>query len=265
MVGEIVGEELANNTNISDKWVSATSQISTLFSASAVGLDAKTAQQTAKNAVENNALRIRKEIKNRKLLEKLKDVHGEIIAKYNEKYEAEIKAGTKTRLTAKNFWIDVTGGDRYSKQIDGITVWFSRDTGNIIKDAGEKTSHGEKHGARAVDIQFGLIDAQKGDHSLKNIILDVLKNDVDIGGTNREFIKIFGKNSNVIDEKDHIHFNISKYNINPKINHNYDPKDKPNPRDFEILPNLDIFPSNNPKGAHIPSWYCVNVGIGCVK
>ena len=56
VVGEIVAEELANNTNISDKWVSATTQISTLFAASAAGLDFKTAQQTAKNAAENNAL-----------------------------------------------------------------------------------------------------------------------------------------------------------------------------------------------------------------
>ena len=38
------------------KTISTISQITSLFSASATGLDFKTAQQTAKNAAENNAL-----------------------------------------------------------------------------------------------------------------------------------------------------------------------------------------------------------------
>ena len=69
VVGEIVAEELANtslgNNLVSPdakkranakKTISTISQITSLFSASAAGLDFKTAQQTAKNAAENNAL-----------------------------------------------------------------------------------------------------------------------------------------------------------------------------------------------------------------
>ena len=69
LVGEIVAEELANtslgNNLVSPdakkqanakKTISTISQITSLFSASAAGLDFKTAQQTAKNAAENNAL-----------------------------------------------------------------------------------------------------------------------------------------------------------------------------------------------------------------
>ena len=69
VVGEIVAEELANtslgNNLVSPdakkqanakKTISTISQITSLFSASEAGLDFKTAQQTAKNAAENNAL-----------------------------------------------------------------------------------------------------------------------------------------------------------------------------------------------------------------
>ena len=40
------------------KTISTISQITSLFSASAAGLDFKTAQQTAKNAAENNRLEL---------------------------------------------------------------------------------------------------------------------------------------------------------------------------------------------------------------
>ena len=264
VVGEIIGEEIANNTNISDKWVSATTQISTLFAASAAGLDFKTAQQTAKNAVENNALRIRREIKNRKVLEKLQELHEKVKDEYNKKYAEEIAAGKRTPLTDDNFWIDVTGGDRFFKEIDGKKVAVSRDTGNIIRDAAAQTAHAEELGARAGDIQFGHINAQKGDDSLKNVILDFLKNDVDIGGIDRSAIDVVNSRgkifSNVNDEKDHIHFNF----LNLKENY-YNADDEPNPRDYEILPDSPIFPSNNSKSKHIPSWYCLNKNIGCLK
>ena len=65
----------------------------------------ETAQQIAKNAVENNALRIRKEIKNIKVLEKLQELH--------EKIKEEYKDRTGKELSDDDFWIEVTGGDRF--------------------------------------------------------------------------------------------------------------------------------------------------------
>ena len=69
VIGEIVAEELANTSLANNllspdakkqanakKTISTISQITSLFSASEAGLDFKTAQQTAKNAAENNAL-----------------------------------------------------------------------------------------------------------------------------------------------------------------------------------------------------------------
>ena len=69
VIGEIVAEELANTSLANNllspdakkqanakKTISTISQITSLFSASATGLDFKTAQQTAKNAAENNYL-----------------------------------------------------------------------------------------------------------------------------------------------------------------------------------------------------------------
>ena len=63
-VGEIIGENLGQNTDLSDKWVSAIGQIGTVFAAGISGVDAELAQLTAKNAIENNALRIRYKLRN---------------------------------------------------------------------------------------------------------------------------------------------------------------------------------------------------------
>ncbi len=56
VAGEIVGEAVGNNTDLSDAQVSTISQIATIFPAGANGLDINVAQQSAKNAVENNFL-----------------------------------------------------------------------------------------------------------------------------------------------------------------------------------------------------------------
>ena len=71
VVGEILGENLGQNTDLSNKWVSALGQIGTVFAAGISGADAEVAQLTAKNAIENNALRIRYKLRNKKVLEAL--------------------------------------------------------------------------------------------------------------------------------------------------------------------------------------------------
>ena len=259
VVGEIVAEELANtslgNNLVSPdakkranakKTISTISQITSLFSASEAGLDFKTAQQTAKNAVENNALRIRKKIKNRKVLEKLQELH--------EKIKEEYKDRTGKELSDDDFWIEVTGGDRYTDEGDEFSRSRSDKDGEKIKILNKKTGkydpvkpgpHDENNGARGVDFKFSA-------NIPKELIVDILRNDPDIGHPN-----------NVIDTyNDHVHFNLRSDNKENYLSY----KDKNGNtisnsvgnqgwRDYEINPDSRVFEGNK---NGIPSYFNFN-------
>ena len=196
----------------------------------------ETAQQIAKNAVENNALRIRKEIKNIKVLEKLQELH--------EKIKEEYKDRTGKELSDDDFWIEVTGGDRFFKEMENgkEVVVSATDKESVIKKSSKKTSHANRNGARGVDFKFSA-------NIPKELIVDILRNDPNIGHPD-----------NVIDTyDDHVHFNLKPDN---KENYLFYNDENGNTisnsvgdkgwRDYEIEPDSGVF-WDNKNG--IPSYF----------
>ena len=142
VVGEIVAEELANtslgNNLVSPdakkranakKTISTISQITSLFSASEAGLDFKTAQQTAKNAAENNALDL-KHLHSIQALKVLVALNTQLVDNLTEKLTEEQRNELEEKGLNVNdlFTIEDSGGIRL--RIDGTS--YSLGNGGVV-------------------------------------------------------------------------------------------------------------------------------------
>ena len=165
----------------------------------------------------------------------------------HERVKEEYKDRTGKELSDDEFWIEVTGGDRFFKEIEnGKEVAASAtDKESVIKKSSKKNSHANRNGARGVDFKFSA-------NIPKDLIIDILRNDPDIGHPD-----------NVIDTyNDHVHFNLRPDNKENYLFYN-DEKGKiisnsvgkKGWRDYEIEPDSGVF-WDNKNG--IPSYFNPN-------
>ena len=96
----------------------------------------------------------------------------------HERVKEEYKDRTGKELSDDEFWIEVTGGDRFFKEIEnGKEVAASAtDKESVIKKSSKKNSHANRNGARGGDFNVASDTAENAiDNNLLDTVLDVIK------------------------------------------------------------------------------------------